>query len=316
MHTRGEAPERQECVTHAPGSPMYLVTAAEGSAAHLIEVLLVRRIASLVCATVTGGAAFLTVATAQAQPACPDYHLIGAAGSGERAGALLATDAGMGRVINKSFTDLASMLASDGHTITAEAVEYPATEVPLDGGILDWAGFMGSVDTGAAALGQQYAAFVAQCPTTKVVLAGYSQGAMVVHRNLHALDASPNLAAALLIADGDRLPQDPTLNLGSVTSAPGAGKGVAQDWPTLAHAPAPLPVSMGSRTISVCDVGDAVCDYDPDAEDVTPASVAVHTSYARSSTGDSWTWGLYKLLESAAPVEVPVANPMVVSAGS
>ena len=116
-------------------------------------------------------------------------------------------------------------------------------------------------------MGQQYAAFVAQCPTTKVVLAGYSQGAMVVHRNLHALDASPNLAAALLIADGDRLPQDPTLNLGSVTSVPGAGKGVAQDWPILAHAPALLPVSMGSRTISVCDVSDAVCDYDPDAED-------------------------------------------------
>ena len=43
-----------------------------------------------------------------------------------------------------------------------------------------------------------------QCPTSKVVLAGYSQGAMVVHRNLQALAASPNLAAVLLVADGDR----------------------------------------------------------------------------------------------------------------
>ena len=121
----------------------------------------------------------------------------------QRDGALLATDAGMGRVVHKSYTDLAGMLAGDGRTITAEAVEYPATAVPLDGGVLDWAGFMDSVDTGAEALAKQYAAFVAQCPTTRVA-AGYSQGAMVVHRNLHALDASPNLAAALLIADGDR----------------------------------------------------------------------------------------------------------------
>ena len=132
----------------------------------------------------------LTAGTASAQPACPDVHWMGAAGSGERAGDVTA-DGGMGRVVYKSFRDFAQMVQQDGRTITAEAVEYPAVPVPEDGGILDWAGFMGSVDTGAAALGQQYAAFVAQCPTTKVVLAGYSQGAMVVHRNLHVLDANP-----------------------------------------------------------------------------------------------------------------------------
>ena len=104
-----------------------------------------------------------------------------------------------------------------------------------------------------------------------MVLAGYSQGAMVVHRNLHALEASPNLAAVLLVADGDRLPEDPTLNLGTASGIPERGKGVAQDWPILAHAPAPLPPAIGARTISVCDLGDAVCDYDPDAEDSSVA---------------------------------------------
>ena len=258
----------------------------------------------------------LSAGTAAAQPACPDVHWIGAAGSGERAGNV-AADGGMGRVVYKSYRDFARLVQQDGRTITAEAVEYPATAVPEDGGILDWAGFMGSVDTGAAALATQYATFTAQCPTTEVVLAGYSQGAMVVHRNLHALDANPQLAAALLIADGDRLPQDPTINLGSVTSVPGAGKGVAQDWPILAHAPAPLPVSMGSRTISVCDVGDAVCDYDPDAEDtMNPAAVAVHTSYARSASAlDPWTMPLYQIV-GPSPVQDPVAGQMVVTAGS
>jgi len=222
-------------------------------------------------------------------------------------------------VIHKSYNDFARLVEQDGRTITGEAVEYPATAVPEDGGILDWANFMGSVDTGAEALAQQYGAFVAQCPTTQVVLAGYSQGAMVVHRNLRNLDSNPNLAAALLVADGDRLPQDPTINLGSVTTVPGAGKGVAQDWPILAHAPAPLPVSMGSRTISVCDLGDAVCDYAPDAEDEQdPVAVAVHTSYARSAA-DPWTLPLYQLVTSTPDLPVAPAVPaerIVVSAGS
>ena len=141
---------------------------------------MVRRIASLVCATVMGGAAFLTVATAQAQPECPDVHWIGAAGSGERAGDLTA-DGGMGRVVYKSFRDFAQMVQQDGRTITAEAVEYPAVPVPDDGGILDWAGFMDSVDTGAAALGQQYHDFVAAVPDVQGgagrLLAGRDGGA-------------------------------------------------------------------------------------------------------------------------------------------
>ena len=146
---------------------------------------------------------------------------------------------------------------------------------------------------------------------------GVSQGAMVVHRNLAALETSPNLAAALLVADGDRQPADPTLNLGSVTAVPGRGKGVAQDWPILAHAPAPLTPTMGARTISVCDLGDAVCDYDPDAEDdMNPAAVAVHTSYARNASAmDAWTAPLFRLVQSR-PVAVPDANPMQVAAGS
>ena len=50
---------------------------------------------------------------------------------------------------------------SDGRTITAEAVEYPAVAVPADGDLLGWGGFMSSVDAGTAALGAQYASFAA-----------------------------------------------------------------------------------------------------------------------------------------------------------
>ena len=145
-----------------------------------------------------------------------------------------------------------------------------------------------------------------RCPTTKVVLAGYSQGAMVIHRNLEDLADDPHVAAALLIADGDRLPADTTINLGSTAVVPGAGKGVAQEHSFLASAPtSPLPPEIGARTVSVCDVGDPVCDYDAavDTDATSPAAIAIHTSYAPAASGaHAWGAPLYSLVTSAAPM--------------
>jgi hypothetical protein len=271
-----------------------------------------RRFGVLACAAAVAGAAFvgLTAGTAHADPTCPDVHWIGAAGSGERDGDPTAND-GMGRVMFESYRDLQRPVQRDGRTITAEAVEYPAVAVPADGDLLGWGGFMSSVDAGTAALGAQYASFAQRCPTTKVVLAGYSQGAMVVHRNLQALADNPNVAAALLIADGDRLPGDNVITMGSANAASTKTLGVAQDWPILARAPAKLPSAIGSRTISVCELGDAVCDYDPDAGEVTPAAVAIHTSYAVSTAGGyGWTTPVYQLLgPSPTAPQGPLPGP-------
>ena len=275
------------------------------------------RFGVLACAAAVAGAAVvgLTAGAAHADPGCPDVHWIGAAGSGERVDP--TADGGMGRVVYQSLRDLAQPLQRDGRTITAEAVDYPAVAVPADGDLLGWAGFMNSVDAGTAALGAQYASFAQRCPATKVVLAGYSQGAMVVHRNLQALADNPNVAAALLIADGDRLPGDNVFSMGSVTAAPDKGKGVAQDWPILAHAPAKLPLAIGSRTISVCDLGDAVCDYDSNAGQVTPAAVAIHTSYGlNTSGGDAWTTPIYQLLGPANQVSVPDLDARAITSTS
>ncbi len=275
-----------------------------------------RRVTTVVSAAVAAAAFVgLSVGVASAQAACPDVHWIGAAGSGERTPAEITQNDGMGRVVYQSLQELSAEVAESGRTMTSEAVVYPAVEAPgEDGGVGEWLGFIGSVDTGAAALGQQYEAFVQACPTSKVVLAGYSQGAMVVHRNLEALEASPNLAAVLLVADGDRLPEDPTLNLGTASGIPERGKGAAQDWPILAHAPDEMSPAMGAKTVDVCNLGDAVCDYNPDDEE-SPAAyargVAIHTSYAK--TGDlDWTAPLYFLLGPApeAP-EAPAAQPIV-----
>jgi hypothetical protein len=273
-----------------------------------------RRFGAVLGAVAVAGTALvgLTVGVAYADPGCPDVHWIGAAGSGERDDP--TAYGGMGRVIVQSYRDLAQQVQRDGRTITAEAVDYPAKAVPADGDLLGWAGFMSSVDAGTAALGAQYASFAQRCPASKVVLAGYSQGAMVVHRNLQALADSPNVAAALLVADGDRLPGDNVITMGSVSATPGKGKGVAQDWPILAHAPAKLPLTIGSRTISVCDRGDAVCDYDSDSEQVTPAAIATHTSYARSTSGGyAWTTPIYQLLGPTPQVSAPGLDARVIN---
>ncbi len=271
-----------------------------------------RRVTTVASAAVAVAAFVgLSAGVASAQTDCPDVHWIGAAGSGERTPAEVTQNDGMGRVVYQSLQELSAEVAKDGRTMTAEAVEYPAVAAPgEDGGVGEWLGFIGSVDAGSAALGKQYEGFVQRCPASKVVLAGYSQGAMVVHRNLEALQASPNLAAVLLVADGDRLPADPTLNFGSASGIPERGKGAAQDWPILAHAPGPLPPAVGARTISVCDLGDAVCDYNPDDEE-TPTSyargVAIHTSYARTA-GLEWTSPLLFLLGPAP--QAPEAQPI------
>ena len=79
------------------------------------------------------------------------------------------------------------------------------------------------------------------------------------------------------------------------------GKGVAQDHSFLASAPtSELPPEIGARTVSVCDVHDPVCDYDPDTTQLSPAILAIHTSYAPTTTGaHAWGAPLYQLVMNA-----------------
>jgi cutinase len=285
------------------------------------ELVVIRRLglAVLVAGIALAGLATGTAAAAPAST-CGDFHWMGAAGSGQRDGAGLTTNGGMGAVVYQSYLQLQADLAASGRTITAEAVQYPAAPVPLEGGISGWMGFMDSVEEGTDAAAEQFTAFTERCPDTKVVLAGYSQGAMVIHRNLEDLADNPNVAAALLIADGDRLPLDTTLNMGSTAAVPGVGKGVAQEHSFLASAPtSKLPATIGARTISVCDVGDPVCDYDPETttDALSPAALAIHTSYAPTSSGPhAWVAPLYGLVASAvSPSTEPTSTTALAAHG-
>jgi hypothetical protein len=258
----------------------------------------------------------LVTGTAAAAPGCADFHWIGAAGSGQRDAVGLMSNAGMGDVVYQSYQQLRSDLAAGGRTITAEAVQYPAAPVPLAGGLGGWMDFMDSVEDGTDAAAAQLEAFSARCPQTKVVLAGYSQGAMVIHRQLHDLGDDPRVAAALLVADGDRLPADTTIKMGSTAVLPSLGKGVAQEHSFLASTDTdPLPPAIGARTVSVCDIGDPVCDYDPDEDELSPAAIAIHTAYAPAASGPhAWGTPLHTLVMNAAAV--PAYPTQLTAAGA
>lgn len=97
----------------------------------------------------------------------------------------------MGTVIGPPLaTALASAAGAD--KVYTEGVDYPA----------DAAGNANGGATGGAAMAKQAAAILSSCPDTKLVLSGYSQGAMVVHNALSAqgLDASK---VAAIVAFGD-----------------------------------------------------------------------------------------------------------------
>src|SRR5690349_3007563 len=107
-----------------------------------------RRMSAAACAAALAGSALVGLATgtANAVPSCPDVHWMGAAGSGERTDYEVGLNDGMGAIVYQSYQALAQQLGQEGRTITAEAVNYPAKDVPADAGVGDWLDYMGSVD--------------------------------------------------------------------------------------------------------------------------------------------------------------------------
>jgi len=167
----------------------------------------------------------LTAAPAVAEGACPGIEVIFARGTNDTPG--------MGRV-GDAFTDALRPLVG-GRTVDTYAVNYPASYDFLDAA-------QGANDAAA-----HIAAMVAQCPSTRLVLGGYSQGAAVV----------------------DMLAGIPPLGnkVGEIGSAPPLDSSLA---PSIAAVAAfgnpatkfgnPLTGSIwGNRAIDLCTDGDPIC---------------------------------------------------------
>ena len=178
-----------------------------------------------VIASVLGSVgSFAAAAPATAEPACSDIDVVFARGTND------APE--LGRV-GQAFADTLRGLVG-GRTVTTYAVNYPASY-----------DFLNSA-TGAADATNHISDVVASCPSTKIVLGGYSQGAAVIDM----LAGIPPLGNKL---GGDIAPPLPS-NLAPSVAA------VAVFGNPSAKFSVPITSSQfGGRAIDLCKDGDPIC---------------------------------------------------------
>jgi len=125
----------------------------------------------------------------------------------------------MGAVVGPPFA--ASLVADIGDAnVAVQGVDYPAT-IPefLEGGD----------PTGSATMASLVALAISQCPETKIVISGYSQGAQLVHNAAAELTSSETAKVGAVVVFGD----------------PDNGK--------------PVGSIPASKVLTFCAVGDDIC---------------------------------------------------------
>ncbi len=220
-----------------------------------------------------------------AVPKCGDVLFVGAAGSGETDRGSPGYDrSGMGAEVTAVYK--AVKAKAKGRSVTSYALPYRAAPV-LPTMIYPGVGkFMESLIRGEGTLNTFLFDRIRQCPGERLVLAGFSQGAMVIHRSMQLLGrrVTDRVDAIVLIGDGDRLPGDDGQMLGS---AGNRAKGVGLWYPRFSLASGSKFGAIGGRVFSLCDSLDIVCDHRPGVHNAASPSgriaigvgTAVHMSY-------------------------------------
>ncbi|WP_203830022.1 cutinase family protein [Actinoplanes palleronii] len=236
-------------------------------------------------------AAMLAVPAAPARaeaPGCGDALFVGAAGSGEADKGQPGYDkSGMGAEVTAVYR--AVKAKATGRGVTAYPLPYRAAPVAT----MFYPGigtFMKSLIDGERELNTLLFDRLRQCPDERVILAGFSQGAMVIHRSMQILGSrvTDRIDAIVLIGDGDRVPGDDGQQLGSAGSR---AKGVGLWYPRFSLSNGHTFGAIGGRVLSLCNSLDIVCDHRPGRYNAaTPAGriaivagTAVHMGYRPGS---------------------------------
>lgn len=143
--------------------------------------------------------------------------------------------------------------------------------------------YMNSIDKGTSSMRRAIVDYASDCQDSDLILGGYSQGAMAIHQALNQLDAANSeagyaVAGTLLLGDGDRAPGSRARSFGT---APRRGEGIRN----YLHANDGRDLPDPKFSVSICDEGDLVCDFDRSAFRHPLGAAAVHTRYLKSRRG-------------------------------
>lgn len=223
--------------------------------------------------------------------ACADVLFVGARGSGEfgpgdygwNSSRTKGDPYGMGAEVNSVRSRFLADLGGD-FSVEAVSTKYPAYSAKTT---LERAPnlYFTGIASGVTWTVNELKAQASACPDQTIVLAGYSAGAMVMHRVIHDLISDKTkagasvlsrVAAAVLVADGDQVPNDNEILYG--TAGNGAD-GLGHRYVKISHTSgAKFPASLSTTVIRVCNHHDPVCDSTPD--DFNLLSFNIHTAYA------------------------------------
>lgn len=200
------------------------------------------RIGKLVIATAIAWAALggVPVPSASADP-CPDVEVIFARGTGEPPGV-----GGVGQ----AFVDA---LRSDagGKSVAVYPVDYAAS-----GDFNDTMAFAQTVIAGIRDAGAHVQSTAANCPNTRIVLGGYSQGAAVAGF-VTAAEVPQGVPAAFV-------PQPLPVEVADHVAAVALFGKPSAAWTSQYGAPAiTIGPAYAAKTIELCAQGDTICDGTP-----------------------------------------------------
>ena len=171
-----------------------------------------------------------------AAASCPDVDVVFARGTGEPSGV---------GVIGQSFVDALRSDVDGAESIGVYAVDYPASR-----------DFATAVE-GVVDAGNHIREVAADCPATKIVLGGYSQGAGVI-----ALLTSDGSAVGSPALPGLPAPLPPDLadrvSAVALFGKPSTAALSAENMP-----PIPADPLFAAKTIDLCVDGDPICAANP-----------------------------------------------------
>lgn len=223
-----------------------------------------RRLAVLMTAGMAIALSPLSAPTATAAPECSDIEVVFARGTDE--------PPGIGKV-GKSFVEALRPMVK-GKSISTYAVRYPAT----------WDFMKAAI--GANDMSKRIQTIVAQCPKTKIVMGGYSQGAAVVDVVATAPIAGLGYTAPL-----------PATAVPHIASVVVFGNPSARIGNPLTR----MSTVFGPRTADLCAPADPICSLGRDWD--------AHVQYQESGLvklGAEWTAKLIKAADKKPETTKPV----------